>query len=220
MKRAQILLITILACLFLSGFANAATVITDQQISELTTVAEAGGDVTQLAEDLLAGVTADLIAQGLTGEELSSQIAIAIQEMTSGIPTDMPGFETIVAAIVQGGTAGAVVGVNQAVGADPNLDAGTLTASVTTGAASAVALIVAANPTIVTETLVAAVNQGAESQGVAPPEPEAFEDADTPADEGDDTPADDPADTPVAPPTAEAPPEAPPTQDDQNASPV
>lgn len=217
MKKIQLLMVTILACLFLSGLANAATVMTDEQISELTTVAEAGGNVTQLAEDLLAGVTAELIAQGLTGEELSSQIAIAIQELSTGIPTDMPSFETVVAAIVQGGTAGAVVGVNQAVGADPNLDAATLTSSVTTGAAAAVTIIVAANPTIVTETLVAAVNQGAESQGAAPPEPEAFEPADTPADDPADTPADDPA--PTTPPVADAP-EAPPTQDDQNASPV
>jgi len=205
MKRAQILLITILAGLFFSGFANAATVVTDAQIAEINTLAQAGGDVTQAAEDMMAGITADLIAQGLTGDELQAQVAVAVQEMTSGLDAGASNFEAIVSDIVQGGASGAALGVNQAVGADPNLDAGTLTASVSAGAAGAVAAIGAANPGLNTGNLQAAVNQGLQGQGAPPVEPEAFEPADpAPVVAG-----------PVAPPAA--PPEVvetPPTGDD------
>jgi len=103
---------------------------------------------------------------------------VAVQEMTSGLDAGASNFEAVVSDIVQGSASGAALGVNQAVGADPNLDAGTLTASVSAGAAGAVAAIGAANPGLNTGNLQAAVNQGLQSQGAPPVEPEAFEPAD------------------------------------------
>lgn len=222
MKFAKALLIAVSALTLVAGTAFSATVLTDAQIAEIATVAQAGGDVTQAAEDMMAGITNSLIAQGLTGEELQAQVAVALQEMTSGLDAGAPGFEAVVSGIVQGATSGAVRGVNQAAGADPNLDTGALTSAVTNGAAGGVAAIGAANPGVNTGNLQAAVNQGAQSQGATPPEPEAFEPAgNTP---GDTPPAETPAaptppPAPVTPPTpptvADVPPvETPPTGDD------
>lgn len=174
-KAAKVVLAVLLAGLLLSGVATAATVATEAQISDITTTFQAGGDVSELAGEYMADITSGLIAQGLTGEELQAQVAIALQELTSGLDSGAPNFETAVSQILEAGTTGAVNGVNQSVGADPNLDPASLTSAVTNGAADAVGLIIAAYPNLNIDTLTAAVNRGALAAGVEPPE--AFEPA-------------------------------------------
>ncbi len=87
LRTLKLFLMIVLTCLFIYGVvpAKAATVMTDEQISEIATTAEAGGDVTALASEYMEAVTADLVAQGLTGDELQAQISVAIQELTSGL---------------------------------------------------------------------------------------------------------------------------------------
>ncbi len=215
MKLGKLLLMAFVTCFLLQGIATAATVMTDEQISNIATTAEAGGDVAELASEYMADITADLVAQGLTGDELQAQIAVAIHELTSGLgDAVLPNLETTVADIVSGATNGAITGINQAVGADPNLDADSLTSSVTTGAANAVIAIVATHPTVNATTLQTAVNQAAVALGAPPVEPEAFEPAEETPPEETTGPV-----TPPAPPAAD-PVETPPTQDDQSGSPV
>lgn len=197
MKPVRLLIVTALACLLMAAPSFAATVLTDAQIAEITTIAQAGGDLTQAAEGMMSQITSDLIAQGLSEGEIQAQIAVAMEEMASGLDAGAPGFETQVGAIMNGGTAGAVQGVNLAVGANPNLNPATLTSSVTSGAARA-AGNVGARTGISPQNLQAAVNQGAQRQGAAPAPPEAFAPA-TPAD----TP---PAPAPPGPVTPPAPP--------------
>ena len=202
--------------LFVTGSAFSATVLTDAQIAEIATIAQSGGDVTQAAQDMMAGITSDLISQGLTGEELQAQIGAAVQEMASGLDAGAGNFEAALSDILQGAASGAVQGVNLAAGADPNLDTGALTSSVSSGTAGAVAGIGAANPGVNIGGLQAAVNQGLSNQGAAPVEPEAFE----PAGDAGGTPETPPAPpAPVTPPTppavADVPAvETPPTGDD------
>ena len=214
MKTIYLFCSTVLVYFFLSClYVNAAIVLTDEQIQEIATVAEAGGDVAQLAEDMLAVVTADLFAQGLSEEELMAQISIAIQEIVSGLSSAAPGFEQSVNDIILGASSGVVLGVKQVVGADPNLDAGALTTVVANGAARAVAAIQAGNPNLNLEQLIMSVNTGVVNQGGVPPGPEAFEQGGAP------DPGAPPSILDVPPPLPAQgeiiePPELPPTQDD------
>ncbi|MCP4022448.1 MAG: hypothetical protein GY729_11450 [Desulfobacteraceae bacterium] len=210
MKSIKLLLMAILTCFLLQGIATAATVMTDAQITDIATTAEAGGDVSALASEYMENITADFVALGLTGDELQDQISVAIQELTSGLADAViPNLEATVSDIVSGAVKGIETGIKQAVDADPNLDTESLFSSVRTGAQNAVSAIIAANPDINMEVLQAAL------PSVVPEEPEAFEPAEEEAFE--------PAETPVAPPvTPPEPPavEAPITQDSQAGSPV
>ena len=202
------LMLGILTSLIITGTAFAATVATDAQINDVTATAEAGGNVNEAAKKHLKDITTDLIAQGMTGEKLQEKIAIATQELMSGIrPDKVNDMNTVVADIMSGAASGAVAGVKIAVNADPNLDRLVLISSVTNGMNDAAQQIANNNPALDIDTMGNALNQGLADAGAPPPiEPETFVPTEP--------------DPPQEPLKDRTPQELPPTQDDRPASPL
>jgi hypothetical protein len=206
---------------FVLGVTIASAQVTEEQIQILETAIEDGDDVSSVAQGILSEVTNALVASGLTGDELSSQISIALNELAAVVPPGESNMVTLVEAIFQGGTTGVVEGVNLAVG-ENSTEAQSLVSSATAGAAGAVSLFTATNPAMDAEVLVSAVETGATTAGAAPPEPEAYEPAGEPpaesasSDPGEEPPAEsassEPAGETPAEPEAFEPAEEPPAE--------